>query len=145
MHSDGTTFYPTRSFIRFQAKKHLIADLHSGGSFSVVARVGKSNMTTIIDAQPTDPSDRMPDESQSLDQQDSELSQPAPSIEDELFAEITSTVFHPQRHPELYQPHASQASATQVERAIATEIVDTYKRIFTNRSNQFIQDLNSLL
>jgi hypothetical protein len=145
MHSDGIAFYPTRSLIRFQAKKYLIADLHSGGSFIVVAQVGESNRTTIIDAQPTDPSDRIPNESQPLSQQDSEPSKLVPSMDDELFAEISSTAFHPERHPELYQPHASEESATDVERAIATEIVDTYKRILKNRSDRFIQDLNSLL
>lgn len=145
MYSDGTFFYPTRAFIRFQAKKQLITELYSSNPSTSAFRFGESNMTAIIDAQSDGSSDRIPAERQPHDPQVDERFQPDSFIDDELLAEIASTAFHPEQHPELYQPHASKEMVTDMEGAIAAEIVDTYKHILKNRSDQFIQGLNSLL
>ncbi len=152
MHSDGKTYYPTRSYIRFQAKNQLIEDLMEGHLSTAVNHVGQSGVTFTLNADVDISSDISPDSAQLNDSpelQDMGNINTWPTLklplDEGLFAEITSTTFHHDRHPELYQPNASMYDVAAIEQAIAIEIVSTYKQILKNRSDQHVQNLNALL
>lgn len=148
MHSDGKTYYPTRSFIRFQAKNQLIAELMKGQEFTVLSRLRDLGMAPILESKPDDEDDS----AEALNDRNNlatgalDTSATAPfSVDEELFAEISSTAFHSEHHPELYQGTSSQQDVMTIERAIANEIVSAYQRILNNRTDQDIQNLNALL
>ena len=147
MHSDGKAYYPTRSFIRFQAKSQLIAALMEGQISTVVNPIGPSSIasTCDLDGQANDGSSPNQGNSEHHDKKRVGSVSNKFLLDETLFAEIAATTFHQEQHPELYQPHPSRHDVTHIEQAIATEIVFTYKRIFNNRADQRIQNLNALL
>ncbi|MEO1521019.1 MAG: hypothetical protein AAFU78_09580 [Cyanobacteria bacterium J06633_2] len=149
MHSDGKAYYPTRSFIRFQAKNLLINALMAERNRTTVSQVQNLSIQSLQDSEALD-------HSQSLHSTDA----PAPqqkanvivtgkgkntlALDEELFADITSTAFNADQHPELYRGSSSDQDAMQIEQAIAQEIVAAYQRILKNRTNETIQQLNAL-
>ncbi|MEM7772114.1 MAG: hypothetical protein AAF327_16580 [Cyanobacteria bacterium P01_A01_bin.37] len=148
MHSDGKTYYPTRSFIRFQAKNQLIAELMKGQELTVVSRLRELGVAPILESKPDDEdgSAKSLNDSKPLATSGLNTSATTPfSVDEELFAEISSTAFHSEHHPELYQGTSSQQDVMAIERAIANEIVSAYQRILNNRTDKDIQNLNALL
>lgn len=149
MHSDGKAYYPTRSFIRFQAKSQLIAALMEGQISTVVNPIGPSSLVSTCDCDLGDQANGDSDSKHENSEHYDENRVGSPSnkflLDETLFAEIAATTFHQEQHPELYQSHSSRQDVTHIEEAIATEIVSTYKRILTNRADQRIQNLNALL
>ncbi|MGF1496991.1 MAG: hypothetical protein ACFB8W_09240 [Elainellaceae cyanobacterium] len=130
-----TNIYPTRSFIRFKAKSQLIADL---SGHSVVTFVDRADNTTSLSA-------AAPQDAPSKGEVTDPVCVNFEALDEPLLRDIASTLFHPNRHPELYQPCQTRSLAMSIEAAIATEIVQTYKQIKRNEYNATVQGLNSLL
>lgn len=134
--------YPTRSFIRFQAKSQLTADMIGQQVMTFINREANEHH---IDA-------AMPSQSHGPSVPDADVHKQlnAANILDEglderLLKEIATLTFHPDQHPEIYQPCDSREHATAIEQAIAAEIVATYKRIKENESRANVKALNALL
>lgn len=136
--------YPTRSFIRFQSKTQLTADIG-----------GQQVMTFVCQDQGDNPMERArpnlvsPSEiSSPLDVHNKTHStDPAVSsqLDEILLKDITRLVFHPDQHPEIYRPCRSREQAVAIEQAIAVEIVEPYKQIKFNETKPSIKALNALL
>lgn len=153
--------YPTRSFIRFQAKSQLTADL-SGQQIMTFIR--RNAVDTAMDVtRPNPPQALAPNASDisttSLEpkqanyqethhQQANHQDTNVPSsvrLDETLLQEVASLAFHPDQHPEIYQPCKSHQQAIVIEQAIATEIIETYKHIKANATKPHIQALNASL
>ena len=133
--------YPTRSFIRFQAKSQLTADM-SGQQ--VMTFVSREDVDSRMDLALPDASQKAPTNSELKCGQGNDS--PAEiGVDEVLLKEISSLAFHPDQHPEIYQPCTSREQAAAIEKSIVAEIVDTYKRIKSNEARPSIQALNALL
>jgi len=127
--------YPTRSFVRFQAKRQLAADIIGQQVITVINRGAGSRLDMA-----------QPDVGVPQHSTNDQVPPVAPTTIDEmLFQDICAIAFHPDRHPNLYQPCASPDEAAAIEQAIADEIVATYTQIKLNQSEPGIQQLNALL
>ena len=133
--------YPTRSFIRFQAKSQLTADISGQQVMTFVSRenVDSSRMDLTLPDEPPK------DTKAWTHHRKNSPTPPAIGLDEVLLKEISSLAFHPDQHPEIYQPCTSREQATTIEAAIAAEIVDTYKHIKANEVRPSIQALNALL
>jgi len=154
---DSHPIYPARSFIRFQAKNQIIADLTGEEITSFVHRPGavqeqgtttpnpdwrNSGRIDIWSENPAD-SSRAQDQRSQMDQ--GSTAAPSLSFDEALFGELTKTAFHPDRHPELYQPCDSQVEARAIESQVVAELVKTYEQIVRNQADEQVQRLNALL
>ncbi len=147
--------YPTRSFIKFSARSQLMSNLTGQVFKTYIQRHGQSVTTDLISPElPVSFSELSDDRTDSdLDDiysgshhgTDWEANQMDEELDEALFRDITSIVFHPDQHPELYQPCASVESAAEIETQIAAEIVETYQRIQLNQQQPIVQTLNALL
>ena len=165
--------YPTRSFIRFQAKRQLTADMSGQQVMTFVSRDSLDNRMDVTLPNPSshppasNPSgsnstaDLYPSFPQSVPEQfdnaqvnnDDQVDHhdpvaknpPSVQVDEVLFKDVVRLAFHPKQHPEIYRPCESPEQAAAIEQAIATEIVDSYKRIQSNRTKPSIQALNALL
>ena len=133
--------YPTRSFIRFQSKSQLTADMSGQQVMTFVRRESvDSRMDLAL------PSESHKDLNAALNHgQESDIHPASVGLDESLLKDISSLAFHPDQHPEIYQPCASREQAAAIEQAIAAEIVATYKQIKANETNPNIQALNALL
>ncbi|MEM9216884.1 MAG: hypothetical protein AAGD25_21355 [Cyanobacteria bacterium P01_F01_bin.150] len=150
--------YPTRSFIRFQAKRQLTADMSGQQVMTFVSQDSSGSQMDVT--LPNPPEELQPLEIQptlesyqdnpqkahyaAVNHQETKDSFPN-GLDESLFKEIADLTFHPDQHPEIYQPCQSIDAANAIEQAIAIEIVDTYKRIKVNATKPSIQSLNALL
>lgn len=155
--------YPTRSFIRFQSKSQLVADLTGQQVMTFVNRSGETSYPEMLRPSANSELESQPlsrPAKSNLNEPESEgaaneslmseplMSEPLmgePLIDEALLEEITATVFRPDQHPELYQPCNSRQEATQIEHEVAAEIIAIYKRILQNQRDAMIQRLNALL
>lgn len=128
--------YPMRSFIKFRAKSQLVADLTGQALISYVNRSGESGSQGLVSP------DQHPEVEFNAPQ---ESAQPDEPLDDGLLREIIKNVFHPDRHPELYQPCRSEVEASVVEEQITAEIISAYKQIKLSQQSEIVQHLNSLL
>ncbi|MGB3494279.1 MAG: hypothetical protein WBA57_16230 [Elainellaceae cyanobacterium] len=147
------SIYPTRSFIRFQAKNQIIADLTGEKVTRFIERPGiVQEQGTIepnldwIDSLIENPPPASGD-AQECDPQAHPSGMPAAffSFDEALFSELAKTTFHPDRHPELYQPCTSQQKASEIEQQVTTELVESYERITRNQTDARVKRLNALL
>lgn len=138
--------YPTRSFIRFQAKNQIIADLAGEEITSFVQRPGASQEEGTVTPNP-DWLNHSSGDAPDCPPQSSASNTAAMLLpfDEALFSELAKTVFHPDRHPELYQPCDSQADAMAIENQVIAELVETYERIARNQTDERVQRLNALL
>ncbi|MEO0984629.1 MAG: hypothetical protein AAFY20_03665 [Cyanobacteria bacterium J06639_14] len=131
--------YPVRSFIKFKAKSQLIADLNGQVMTSFVQRQGAEHSTELITPEEAEttphPDDGALTTGASTDQM----------FDEGLFQEIATIAFCSEHHPELYQPCLSQVVATEIEDRVATELIETYKRIKHRQGSALVQSLNALL
>lgn len=67
------------------------------------------------------------------------------SLDEELFLEIATTLFQPEKNQELYQKCYSREKSAAIENRIADELVQTYKQIKSRQNNPIVQRLNALL
>jgi len=160
------SLYPSRAFIRFTAHNQLLADLigetvtasvqrWGGQTYLQTAQPGKtlpslSNQSdagagqlTLGMALHTSPN---PDPlslrtAASLSQADPV----APAIDEDLFTEVTQTLFQVCRNPKLYQDCGSPEGARTVEGEVATEIIAAYRQIKRNQTSPIVQRLNQQL
>lgn len=153
--SSGNT-YPSRSFIRFQAKLQIIADSTGEHVVSFIQHPG-----VYIDRPVFRYDEDQPDNGPSPTDRDLNTSYPskpqpakfkaavqsidALDVNETLLNEIASTTFQPNRHPELYRGYSTPEEAAIIEQHVAAELIATYERIIINRADEQIQQLNSLL
>jgi hypothetical protein len=153
MHSDGKAYYPTRSFIRFQAKNLLIQELMNGQELTVVSRFPELGTQSLQEPEQPKISRTSDSEPSEISENDNDLSKSTIneedhtpfSIDEMLLSEITATALQADQHPELYQGSQSQQAILDIEQAIAQDIVTAYQRILKNRTDKTIQVLNALL
>jgi hypothetical protein len=160
------TVYPSRTFIRFTAHNQLLADLTGETVTATVQRAGGPAYVQIAlpgKALPSlsNPSGtgaghltlgmtlhRSPDPG-SLPQDTAaalrEADPPAPTIDEDLFTEVTQTLFQVCRNPKLYQDCGNPEAARAVEGEVATEIIATYRQIKRNQASPVVQRLNQQL
>ncbi|MEB3355198.1 MAG: hypothetical protein VKK04_00525 [Synechococcales bacterium] len=135
----ATNIFPTRSFIRFKAKSQLIADLSGHSVVAFINRPGDRSAEDGTAFSPIAPQNT--DDEVSTDP----VCVNFEALDESLLRDIASTLFHPSRHPELYESCESRSTAMEIESAIAAEIVNTYKHIKRKEYDPAIQELNSLL
>ncbi len=158
--------YPSRTFIRFTAHNQLLADLTGetvtasvqqwgGQTYVQTAQPGKalpslSNQSGAETGQltlemalhrSTDPTPLSQSTAPSL----SQANPAAPVIDEDLFSEVTQTLFQVCRNPRLYQDCGSPEGARAVEGEVATEIIATYRQIKQNQASSIVQRLNQQL
>lgn len=121
--------YPIRSFIRFQAKQHLLSDALANGD-----RLAN----TLRDNEPVP-------ERVSAEKVPFMGPLDTAAIDNELLKDIAATLFNSERHPELYRPCQDIIEATAIEDAIALDIARSYRRIKQNQRRKDVQVLNRLL
>lgn len=66
-------------------------------------------------------------------------------LDEELFQELTKTLFQSKTNQELYQEYHSREQSAEIEHRIADELVCTYKQIKLRQSDPTVQRLNALL
>jgi hypothetical protein len=142
--------YPTRSFIKFSARSQLISNLTGQVFTTYIQRQGLSATTDLISPESPDSWSETSDAEQTGAGNDASSDAMNPShideeLDESLFRDITSTTFHPDQHPELYQPCESLERAAEIESQIAAEIVETYQRIRVQQNHPVVQTLNALL
>ncbi|MBU6230101.1 MAG: hypothetical protein KGQ93_10455 [Cyanobacteria bacterium REEB459] len=158
--------YPSRAFIRFTAHNQLLADLTGetvtasvqrwGGqtylqtaqpgkalpSLSRQSEAGAAQLTLGMALHPSpNPTPLSQDMAPSLSQADPV----APAIAEDLFTEVTQTLFQACRSPQLYQDCGSPEAAKAVEEEVAAEIIATYRQIKQNQTSPIVQRLNQQL
>lgn len=158
--------YPSRTFIRFTARNQLLADLTGETVTATVQRAGEPTYVQIAlpgKALPSlsNPSGtgaghltlgmtlhRSPDPG-SLPQDTAaalrEADPPTPTIDEDLFTEVTQTLFQVCRNPKLYQDCGSPEAARTMEGEVATEVIATYRKIKRNQASPIVQRLNQQL
>ncbi len=135
--------YPIRSLIKFKAKSQLIANYIGQDVTIFVNRQGKDPISQPI--RPAEPSQPAGAGEPTAPRRDPEGCLLNEAFDEALFREITATSFHPNQHPELYQPCLSAHDAAEIEDQIATEIIQTYGQIQQSKKSELVQRLNSLL
>jgi hypothetical protein len=137
--------YPTRSFIKFAARSQLIANLTGQVFTTFVQRYGHETSKDLISPEPPLADAELAD-AEPLSDEPRESTHPMEqALDNELFRDITNSVFHPEQHPELYEPCDSVEMAADIENEIAAEIVETYQTIKFNQKSPMVQSLNALL
>lgn len=130
------SIYPIRSFIRFKAKKQLLADrFGSSGSTLTTWQAGVM---------------RVSEESCSANECSADLSielgdwEAIAPFDEDLFQVVATVVLHPCRNPDVYEASASAEHARLIEERVSDEIVTTYHRMEQVPAST-VDQLNQLL
>ncbi|MGJ3244954.1 MAG: hypothetical protein ACFE0I_02635 [Elainellaceae cyanobacterium] len=137
--------YPTRSFIKFAARSQLIANLTGQVFTTFVQRHGHETSKDLISPEAPLADAELADAELLSDESRESTHAMEQALDNELFRDITNSAFHPEQHPELYEPCASVEMAADIENQIAAEIVETYQTIKCNQKRPMVQSLNALL
>ncbi|MGD1942480.1 MAG: hypothetical protein ACFB0G_14315 [Leptolyngbyaceae cyanobacterium] len=156
--------FPSRMFVRFIARKQLIADATGLTTILKAQRRGKglfyqqfvpdravpaAMVSDDLANQSLAASPALNGRSQAADNRESvpQLTQsdPAEPLDEALLAEICQTTLAPQHWPAFYQACATAVAATELELEAAADIVTTYRRLKANQSIAIVQQLNQWL
>lgn len=157
--------YPSRMYIRCLARTQLLADLsdiaiplcvnRGGANYTYMAipggecptRVDRSTGANLMDTRLTVEPYKRTHTAASNGRTNSPTSEQqvelATDIDNELLADITSTVFGSKANLHIYQEYTSEPDARQVEEDIAKVIITTYRHIKENAVSSIVQALNA--
>jgi hypothetical protein len=130
----NSSFYPTRSFIRFTAKNQLTADLAGRAVPVYVDRDGV--MDTALEFRPA---------GNGVGAYCDVFQATGDCLDEILFQRVTQIMFDPNRHPELYRAYATADEAIAIEAKIAQAIIDAYKQTCLEQRQALVNQFNTLL
>ena len=156
--------FPSRMFVRFIARKQLVADATGLTTTLKAQRRGKGLFYQQFVPERAVPgvmaSDEIANQTLEAGQARNGRSPAAPDpesapqwvpsdptelLDEALLAEICQTTLAPQHWPALYQACATTAAATELELEAAADIVTTYRHLKANQSTAIVQQLNRWL
>jgi hypothetical protein len=147
------SIYPVRSLIRFKARSVLWEEHMNASGLTVTSTVPVKENPLGLNPPGLNPTDPTPDPCCDWEADAARIwavDTPQPSMaiapwDEEFFQVVATTVLHPCRNPDVYEPCPSAERAAAIEDQVSQEIIDTYHQMHQTPQPTLIERLNRLV